>query len=158
MSSGGLDAILGVMPGSLSSAGEQNEVKNPQIPTAGLAAAGELRGGAGALLWGRTEKAAKEQHQRAAGGFVPRTGAGFVLLAPTGQEHPALWEELGNTLQGRRGGEGGKWEAAAPSPSDMSNGTIEQNAAEARSEHPWRALGSDLSPFFYRLQISSSWL
>lgn len=57
VSSGGLDAILGVMLG-LSSAGEQNEVKNPQIPTTGLAAVGELRGGAGAL-WGRTEKVAK---------------------------------------------------------------------------------------------------
>lgn len=50
---------MGVMLG-LSSAGEQNEVKNPQIPTAGLAAAGELQGGAGeALLRGRTEKVAK---------------------------------------------------------------------------------------------------
>lgn len=168
MSSGGLDAILGVMLG-LSSAGEQNEVKNPQIPTAGLAAAGELRGGVGAL-WGRTEKVAKGSI-RAAGGFVPRVlpkklkSAGMGARLPGRRtlevsvlSRPWFWEELGNTLQGRQGGEGGKWEAAAPSPSHMSNGTVEQNAAEARTEHPWRALGSELSPFFYRLQISSSWL
>lgn len=83
VSSGGLDAILGVMPGSLSSAGEQNEVKNPQIPTAG-----ELRGGAGALLWGRTEKAAKEQHQRAAGGFVPRVLPKKLKSAGMGAQLP----------------------------------------------------------------------
>lgn len=118
---------MGVMLG-LSSAGEQNEVKNPQIPTAGLVAVEELRGGAGAL-WGHTKKAAKGSI-RATGGFVPRAlpkklksaGMGARLpgsrtpevSAPLQTEaasvlsRPWLWEELGNTLPGRRGGERGK--------------------------------------------------
>lgn len=61
------------------------------------------------------------KHQRATGGFVPRvlpkklksTGMGARLpgrrtLEVSVLSRPWLWEELGNTLQGRRGEERGK--------------------------------------------------